>query len=101
MNDNWLGITTRVTYQSITDFTNSSIFANVGQFQWLYGNSFTVSNNAESIASKNGKTVVAMYNGTQQGKGSVLAFGDFHWAYNRYTSLSYSQDHFNLLKNSI
>ena len=42
-----------------------------------------------------------MYNGTQQGKGNVLAFGDFHWAYNRYTALSYSQDHFSLLNNSL
>ncbi|MCK4285116.1 MAG: S8 family serine peptidase [Candidatus Lokiarchaeota archaeon] len=101
MNDNWLGIITTVSSQSITDFNNLSIFNNVDKFQWLYGNSFTVSNNAESIASKDGKTVVAMYNGTQQGKGNFLAFGDFHWAYNRYSSLSYSQDHFNLLKNSI
>ncbi|MHA1987182.1 MAG: S8 family serine peptidase [Promethearchaeota archaeon] len=101
MLDNWLGITTRVNYQAITDFNNSSIFENVSQFQWLHGNSFTVSNNAESIATKDGKTVVALYNGTQQGKGNVLAFGDLNWAYNRYTTLSYSQDHFNLLKNSI
>jgi len=101
MNVNMLGINTIVRPQIITNFNNLSIFDNVNKFQWLYGNSFTVSNNTESIASKDGKTVVAMYNGTQHGKGNFLAFGDFHWAYNRYTSLGYSQDHFNLLKNSI
>jgi subtilisin family serine protease len=101
MNDNWLGISTIVSSQSITDFNNLSIFNNVSKFHWLYGNTFTVSNNTESIASKDGKTVVAMYNGTKYGGGNVLAFGDFHWAYNRYTSQGYSQDHLNLLKNSI
>jgi hypothetical protein len=101
MNDNWEGISTTISSQSITDFNNFSIFNNVGKFQWLYGNSFTVSGNSESIASKDGKTVVAMYNGTQQGKGNILTFGDFHWAYNRYTSQSFIQDHFNLLKNSL
>jgi subtilisin family serine protease len=101
MDDDWLGIITRINSQDITNFNNSSIFANVSKFQWLYGNSFTVSYNTESIATIDGKTVVALYNGTQQGKGNFLAFGDLHWAYNRYTSLSYSQDHFNLLKNSI
>ena len=101
MNDNWQGISTTITSQGITDFNNLSIFNNVSKFQWLYGNSFTVSNNSESIAAKDGKTVVAMYNGTQDGKGNFLAFGDFHWAYNGYTSQSYSQDHVNLLKNSI
>jgi subtilisin family serine protease len=101
MDDNWLGIRTIINYQSIMNFSNSSIFTNVSQFQWFYGNSFEVSNNAESIASKDGKSVVALYNGTQQGKGRFLAFGDFHWAYDRYETQSYSQDHFNLLKNSI
>ncbi len=101
MDDNWLGINTRINYQSIIDLNNLSIFANVSQFQWLYGNSFEVSNDAESIASVGGKSVVALYNGTQQGKGNFLAFGDFHWAYNRYTTLSYSQDHYNLLKNIV
>jgi hypothetical protein len=101
MDDSWLGIHTIIRSQIITDFNNLSIFDNVNKFHWHYGNSFTVSNNTESIASKDEKTVVAMYNGTQHGKGNFLAFGDFHWAYNRYTSLSYSQDHFNLLKNSI
>jgi len=101
MNDNWLGIHATVTSQDIMDLNNSSIFNNVSKFQWRYGNSFSVSSNSESIASIDGNTVVAMYNGTQQGRGNVLAFGDFHWAYNRYTELSYSQDHFNLLKNSL
>ncbi|MHA1931927.1 MAG: S8 family serine peptidase [Promethearchaeota archaeon] len=101
MNDNWRGISTTISSQSITNFNNSSIFDNVGKFQWLYGNTFDVLGNAESIATTDGKSVAALYNGSQQGKGRFLAFGDFHWAYNGYTSLSFSQDHFNLLKNSI
>ncbi|MHA2182119.1 MAG: hypothetical protein ACXAAH_11930, partial [Promethearchaeota archaeon] len=101
MNDNWRGISTTVSSQSVSNFNNSSIFDNVGKFQWLYGNTFNVLGNAESIATINGKSVAALYNGSQQGKGKFLAFGDFHWAYTGYTSQSYSQDHFNLLKNSI
>ncbi|MFW9822805.1 MAG: S8 family serine peptidase [Candidatus Thorarchaeota archaeon] len=101
MNDNWLGISTTVSSQSITNLNNPIIFDNVTRFQWLYGNSFTVSNNTESIATKDGKTVVALYNGSQHGKGNFLAFGDFHWAYNSYSSQIYSQDHVSLLKNSL
>ncbi|MFX1455187.1 MAG: S8 family serine peptidase [Promethearchaeota archaeon] len=101
MNDSWLGISTTVSSQSITDLSNPLIFDNVTRFQWLYGNSFTVSNNAESIAVKDGKTLVALYNGSTYGEGNFLAFGDFHWAYNGYTSQIYSQDHARLLKNSL
>ncbi|MFW9999255.1 MAG: S8 family serine peptidase [Candidatus Hermodarchaeota archaeon] len=101
MDDNWLGIGTSVSSQSVDQFNNQEIFKDVSKFYWRYGNSFTVSNNANSIATINSTTVAAMFNGTSQGKGRFIAFGDLHWIYDRYDSASYSQDHSNLLKNVI
>ena len=77
------------------------IFNDVSQFYWLYGNSFTVTNNAESIATIDSKTVAALYNGTEHGKGNFIAFGDLYWIYDEYDSTSYNQDHSNLLNNII
>ncbi len=99
VNDNWLGIGTSVNSQNISNFNNPTIFSDVNSVYWQYGNSFTVSGNAESIASINNKTVVALYNGSAQGKGNLVAFGDLHWLYYDYQSTSSSQDHFNLLNN--
>lgn len=99
MNDNWLGIGATVSSQSVNNFSNSKIFKDVSQFIWYYGNSFTVSNDAESIATINSKTVTALYDGSSQDKGRFLAFGDLHWIFNQYKSNTYTQDHFNLLKN--
>ncbi|MCK4780568.1 MAG: hypothetical protein KAT57_10290, partial [Candidatus Lokiarchaeota archaeon] len=101
MNDNWLGIGASITSQSVYNFDNSAIFNDVSQFYWLYGNSFTISNNAESIATIDNKTVVALYNGTENGKGNFLAFGDLNWIYDKYDSSAYIDDHSNLLKNII
>ncbi|GAH03906.1 unnamed protein product, partial [marine sediment metagenome] len=88
-----------VSSQSVQDFNDPIIFNDVSKFLWLYGNSFTVSNNGESIASIDGKTVAAIYDGSSYGKGQFLAFGDLHWIFDEYKSSSYSQDHINLLKN--
>ncbi len=101
MNDEWLGIGISLDSQSVNEFDNPKIFNGVSQFYWQYGNSFSVSTNAESIATINNTTVVAMFNGTPQGKGQFLAFGDLHWIFDKYKSSSFSQDHFTLLKNII
>ncbi|MFX1346422.1 MAG: S8 family serine peptidase [Promethearchaeota archaeon] len=99
MDDNWYGIGVSVNSQSVQDFNDPIIFNNVNKFLWLKGSSFTVSNNGESIASIDSKTVVAKYNGSSYGKGRFLAFGDLYWMYDEYKSNSYSEDHQNLLKN--
>ncbi|MFX1592436.1 MAG: zinc ribbon domain-containing protein, partial [Promethearchaeota archaeon] len=99
MNDNWLGIETSVSPQTVHDFDNPELFNGVTNIYWKYGNSFTVSSNADSIATIDSKTVIALYNGTSQGKGHLLAFGDLNWLYYDYKSTSYAQDHSNVLKN--
>ncbi|MFX1324686.1 MAG: S8 family serine peptidase [Promethearchaeota archaeon] len=99
MNDNWLGIGATVSSQSVYDLNNPIIFNNVSRFIWEYGNSFTISGNAKSIASIDNKTIAVMYNGTQEGKGRFLAFGDLHWLLNDYNSPAYYIDHFNLVNN--
>jgi subtilisin family serine protease len=101
MIDNWLGLGTSVSAQSIRNFSNTKLFNDVNGVYWKYGNTFTVSSNAESAATINSKTVVALYNGTSEGKGNLVAFGDMHWMYYNYHSANYSQGHFNLLNNII
>ncbi|MHA2129650.1 MAG: S8 family peptidase, partial [Promethearchaeota archaeon] len=101
MNDNWLGVRTRVSSQDVQNFDNSIIFQNVNSFLWEYGNSFTTTGNAETIATVNDKTVVAMYNSTQEEKGRFLAFGDLHWTFSEYEAAGYKQEHSKLLKNVI
>ncbi|MFX1317469.1 MAG: S8 family serine peptidase, partial [Promethearchaeota archaeon] len=91
INEEWLGIGASVSSQSVVNFDNQIIFNNVEKFYWLYGNSFSISNNAEAIASINNQTVVALYNGSSEEKGRFLAFGDLHWLFNRYTSPTYYQ----------
>ncbi len=97
MNDNWLGIGTTVSSQDVTNFNNTLIFKDVNKFIWEYGNTFNLGINAESIASIDGKTVAAIYNGSDTGR--FIAFGDLHWIFNEYKLSNYSQDHQNLLMN--
>ncbi|MFW9971220.1 MAG: S8 family serine peptidase [Candidatus Odinarchaeota archaeon] len=99
MNDNWLGIGTSVSSQNVSDFNNPALFNGVNNIFWSYGNSFTVSGNAESIATIDNKTVVALYNGTSQAKGNLVAIGDLHWLYYDYISTTNSPDHLNFLRN--
>jgi len=98
-NENWVGIGATVSTQSITEFNNSLIFQNVSKFIWRYGSSFTVSGNAESIATINGSTVAAAYDGRLSGKGRFAAFGDLHFLAGMYKSQNYYQDHNILTKN--
>ena len=99
MDDSWLGIGASVESQDVINFNNPIIFKNVSKFEWVYGNSFTVSGDAKSIATLSNKTVVAMYNGTSEGKGRFLAFGDLFWIYTDYKSSDYSLNHSKLLNN--
>ncbi|MFX1419215.1 MAG: S8 family serine peptidase [Promethearchaeota archaeon] len=99
MNDNWLGIGATVSSQVVANFTNSRIFKDVDKFYWSYGNSFTTSSNSESIAFIDNDPVVALFNGTSQRKGNLLAFGDLHWIFSDYKSNSHYQNHSILLEN--
>ena len=101
MDDSWLGIGASVSSQNATVDNSHVIFTGVDTFYWLYGNSFTTSGNAESIATIEGKTITAAYNGSSQGKGSIVAFGDLFWIFNRYDSPGYVQTHSQLLTNLI
>jgi subtilisin family serine protease len=101
MDEEWLGVGASLDSQSVSNFENPLIFQNVSKFKWWLGNSFSVSDDAESIATINNKTVVAMYNGTSQGKGRFLGFGDLNWLFDEYESSEYSHDHSNLLKNIV
>ncbi|MFX1363701.1 MAG: S8 family serine peptidase [Promethearchaeota archaeon] len=101
LDDEWLGIGASVNSQTVHNFNDSKIFNNVSQFYWFYGNTFTISDNANSIATIDNKTVVALYDGTEYAKGKFLAFGDLYWLYDQYDASSFAQDHHNLLTNII
>lgn len=101
MDESWIGIGASVSSQSAIVNINHALFNGVRTFYWAYGNSFTTSGDAESIAFIDGKAVAAAYNGSSQGKGSVVAFGDLYWIFNKYTSSDYIQDHSKLLNNLI
>ncbi|KKL27887.1 hypothetical protein LCGC14_2380660, partial [marine sediment metagenome] len=101
MNENWLGIGARISSQSVSELNNSEIFQNVSKFLWSYGNSFTISGNATSIATIENKSIASIYDGSLQEKGRFLAFGDLHWIFDDFRASTYSQDHFTLLKNSL
>ncbi|GAG79055.1 unnamed protein product, partial [marine sediment metagenome] len=102
MDDSWLGIGASVSGQNATVDTSQALFNGVDTFYWLYGNSFSTSGDAKSLANIEGKTVAVSYNnGTLQGKGKIIAFGDLHWLFNKYTSPNHVQDHSRLLTNLV
>ena len=101
MDDSWLGDSISISSQSVTNLNNVSFFNGVDKFYWLYGNSFTASGSSESLATIDNKTVVARYDGQLEGKGRLLAFGDLHWMFDKYSLTNYIQDHYALLKNVI
>jgi subtilisin family serine protease len=96
--ENWLGIGASVNSQSVTEFNSTEIFTNIEKFEWNYGNTFEVGSNSKSIARLNEKTVVALHNDTTLG-GKLVAFGDFHWMTEFYSSSGYRLDHANLARN--
>ncbi|MFX1273572.1 MAG: S8 family serine peptidase [Promethearchaeota archaeon] len=97
--ENWLGLGASVTGQNAVVNAAHPIFNSVNTFYWYYGSSISCSDSANSIASINGKTVTAAYNGSDVGKGKVVAFGDLHWMYDKFTLSTNVQDHTRLLKN--
>ncbi|MFX1234752.1 MAG: S8 family serine peptidase, partial [Promethearchaeota archaeon] len=99
--DTWLGIGLRLNTYNVTNLNSTSIFNGVDKFLWSYGNTFTTSGSVKSIASIDGKTIAASYDGTPYGKGKFVAFGDLHWLTDYFASTSYRQDHFRLLQNLI
>ena len=98
-NEEWMGIGAEVSTQSITNFSNSSIFQGVSKFSWEYGSTLNVMGNAEAIASVEGKTVAAAFDRNPVGGGRFVAFGDLHWATELYDSTTYKQDHSILTQN--
>lgn len=101
MDDSWIGIGASVSSQNAIVNSSHALFNGVNTFYWLYGNSFTVSGDAESLATVDGKNITAAYDGSSHGKGSVVAFGDLYWIFNQYSSPDYVQDHSKLLTNLI
>jgi len=85
--------------QSVTAFNEPTIFNGVSKYLWYSGCSFATSGNSESIATLNGKTVAAAYNGTLQGKGKLIALGGTNWIHSYYTTSSYYSDHNTFLLN--
>ncbi|WP_371801978.1 S8 family serine peptidase [Candidatus Lokiarchaeum ossiferum] len=79
-----------------------SIFSNIDSFKFLFGNSFETSGNAEALASIDGKCVVSCYDSTENGKGKIVAFGDYHTFGNSYyNDPTYYSNHSKLLLNLV
>ncbi len=99
VSDSWVGLGAIIYGQDVNIFNSTEIFNGVNKFYWYYGCNFETSLSARAIASINGKTVAAVYNGSAQGKGNFLAFGDLYWLAEDYKLSSYAQDHHKLLEN--
>jgi len=100
MLDEWVGLGTAIT--SIPAYTEDHIITQgVDKFYWLYGHSFNLMGDAESIATISNQSVAVAYNGSSQGKGNFLGFGDLHWLYYDYNIEvnDYLQNHTRLLSN--
>lgn len=100
MLDEWVGLGTAIT--SIPAQTeNHPLTQGVDKFYWLYGHSFNLTENAESIAKISNESVAMTYNGSSQGKGKFVGFGDLHWLYYDYNIdvNDYQQNHSKLLSN--
>jgi len=96
INENWVGI--GASYNSITvdDLNSHALFNGVSNFKWGYGNTFSTTPTAESLAFIDGKAVVSVSDGNPQGKGRFVAFGDLHWLFDDFNS---NPDHLQLLSN--
>ncbi|MFO8020706.1 MAG: S8 family serine peptidase [Promethearchaeia archaeon] len=101
MDDEWLGLGASVTPQSVTDLNHGEIFSGVNGFSWSDGTALSTSEEAESIASLDGETVAASYDGSSDGKGKLVAFGDLHWMGKYYDLSDYESEHSLLMENLI
>ncbi|MHA1375855.1 MAG: S8 family serine peptidase, partial [Promethearchaeota archaeon] len=86
INENWVGI--GASYNSITvgDLMSHELFSGVNNFRWAYGNTFSTSATAKSLAFIDGYEVVSVSDGNSLGKGRFVAFGDLHWLFDDFSS---------------
>jgi len=96
INEIWFGIGASYDPIIVDDLSSHQIFSGVNDFKWEYGNTFTTTNAADSIAFINGKEVVSVSDGNSLGKGRFVAFGDLHWLFDDFNS---NPDHSRLLSN--
>ena len=99
ISENWLGIGATSNTIPVIDLDATGIFNDVDKFAWDYGNTFTISGNANSEATLDSKTVVASFDGRSSGKGRFIAFGDLHWLMDSYSLTNYKSDHSQLMQN--
>ena len=72
------GFAADYTPYSVTDLNTSvPIFTNVDHYFFGIGHTFNVNGAAFNVSSINGEIVAAGYNGTSNGHGKILAFGDY------------------------
>ncbi|MBD3214875.1 MAG: S8 family serine peptidase [Candidatus Lokiarchaeota archaeon] len=98
--DQWVGLGSSV-YSIPASPLPHELMQGVDRFLWLYGHSFDISGNAEPIATINNQNVGFAYNGSSEGKGNIIGFGDLHWLYYDYPikTSDYYQNHRALLSN--
>jgi hypothetical protein len=98
--DQWVGLGSSIYSIPATPLSHE-LMQGVDRFLWLYGHSFNISGNAESIATINSQNVGFAYNGSLEGKGNIVGFGDLHWLYYDYSieTSDYYQNHRTLLSN--
>lgn len=99
IDDEWLGLGSSVSPQSVTDLNHGEIFSGVNKFVWRSGTALSTSGDADSIASLDSETIAASYDGSGSGNGKVVAFGDPYWLGQYYDLSDYESQHTQLLKN--
>ncbi len=101
INGEYIGLGTIIHSQPAIPVNTETIFEDVDKFQWLYGNTFEVSDDTDSIAQIDNKTVAVAYNGSIYDKGRFVGFGDLHWFFDYYDTGNdnYTQNHQKLLDN--
>lgn len=101
LDDQWLGLGASVSTQEVTDLNHPEIFAGVNEFIWFYGTALSTSGGADSIATLDGETIAATYDGSSMGAGKLVAFGDLHWMGDYYDLSGYETQHSRLMENLI
>ena len=87
----------------VNNFDNQHpIFTDISNFKYAFGNSFTLSGDAENLASIYGKNVVSSFDASNIGKGKIIALGDYHTFGNAYyNDPEFYSNHSQLLLNII